>query len=70
LRLGWIGKRSYETGGMRRVHLRRHPNILNRLLVHVAAFDLGLVMRKLFGKGTPQGLQATVPRSFWPFCNA
>ena len=60
----------YETGGMRRVHLRRHPNILNRLLVHVAAFDLGLVMRKLFGKGTPQGLQATVPRSFWPFCNA
>ncbi len=47
----------YETGGMRRVHLRRHPNILKRLLVHVAAFNLGLVMRKLFGKGTPRGLQ-------------
>src|SRR5438094_806101 len=28
-----------------------------RLLVHVAAFNLGLVMRKLFGKGTPRGLQ-------------
>ena len=39
----------YETGGMRRVYLRRHPNILKRLLVHVAAFNLGLVMRKLFG---------------------
>src|SRR6266446_773024 len=47
----------YETGGMRRVHLRRHPNILKRLLVHVAAFNLGLVIRKLFGKGTPRGLQ-------------
>ena len=26
---------AYETGGMRRVHLRGHPNILKRLLVHV-----------------------------------
>ncbi len=47
----------YETGGMRRVHLRRHPNILKRLLVHAAAFNLGLVMRKLLGRGTPRGLQ-------------
>src|SRR5881296_1739788 len=47
----------YETGGMRRVYLRRHPNILKRLLVHVAAFNLGLVMRKLFGKNTPPGVQ-------------
>ena len=42
---------------MRRVHLRRHPNILKRLLVHVAAFNLGLVMRQLLGRGTPRGLQ-------------
>ena len=47
----------YETGGLRRVHLRQHPNILKRLLVHGAAFNLGLVMRKIFGKGTPRGLQ-------------
>jgi transposase len=47
----------YETGGMRRVHLRHHPNILKRLLVHVAAFNLGLVMRKMLGHGTPRGLQ-------------
>ena len=47
----------YETGGMRRVHLRHHPNILKRLLVHVAAFNLGLVMRKLLGRGTPRGFQ-------------
>ena len=47
----------YETGGLRRLHLRRHPNILKRLLVHGAAFNLGLVMRKIFGHGTPRGLQ-------------
>ena len=47
----------YETGGLRRVHLRRHPNILKRLLVHAAAFNLGLVMRQLLGRGTLRGLQ-------------
>ena len=47
----------YETGGMRRLHLRHHPNILKRLLVHVAAFNWGLVMRKLLGRGTPRGFQ-------------
>jgi transposase len=47
----------YETGGLRRVYLRRHPNILKRLLVHAAAFNLGLVMRQLLGRGTPRGLQ-------------
>jgi transposase len=47
----------YETGGMRRVHLRGHRNILKRLLLHVGGFDLGLVMRSLLGVGTPRGLQ-------------
>jgi transposase len=47
----------YETGGMRRTHLRRHDNIIKRLLIHAGAFNLGLVMRKLSGYGTPRGLQ-------------
>jgi len=47
----------YDTGGMRRTHLREHPNILKRLLIHVAGFNLGLVMRRLFGVGTARGLQ-------------
>jgi transposase len=47
----------YDTGGMRRTHLRKHPNILKRLLIHVAGFNLGLVMRSLFGVGTARGLQ-------------
>ena len=50
----------YETGGMRRTHLRGQTNILKRLLVHAAAFNLSLVMRKLIGSGTPRGLQGVV----------
>jgi len=43
-----------EAGGMRRTHLRRHPNILKRLLVHVAGFNLGILMRNLIGTATPK----------------
>jgi transposase len=47
----------YETGGMRRVHLRGHTNIRKRLLIHTAGFNLGLLMRQVIGVGTPRGLQ-------------
>ena len=47
----------YETGGMRRTHLRGHGNIMKRLLVHVAGFNLGLVMRSIFGIGKPRRVQ-------------
>jgi transposase len=47
----------YDTGGMRRTHLRGHTNILKRLLIHAGAFNLGLMMRSLIGIGTPRGLQ-------------
>jgi transposase len=47
----------YETGGMRRVHLRGHDNIVKRLLIQIGAFNLGLLMRELFGFGTPRSLQ-------------
>ena len=47
----------YDTGGLRRVHLRGHLNILKRLIVHAGAFNLGLLMRRVFGRGTPRGLQ-------------
>ena len=47
----------YESGGMRRTHLRGHENILKRLLIHVAGFNLALAMRKLFGIGKPRSLQ-------------
>jgi transposase len=47
----------YDRGGMRRLHLRGRENILKRLVVHAGAANLGLLMRKLFGKGTPRGLR-------------
>ena len=37
----------YETGGMRRTHLRGHANILKRLLIHAGAFNLGRLLRDL-----------------------
>jgi len=47
----------YETGGMRRVHLQGQKNILKRLLVHGAAFNLSLILRKIMGVGKPRRLQ-------------
>jgi len=54
----------YETGGMRRTHLRGHPNILKRLLLHVAGFNLGLVMRQLTGIGKPRRVQDGLAAAF------
>jgi len=47
----------YDTGGMRRTHLKKHENIFKRLLIHAAGFNLSLILRKLFGLGTARGLQ-------------
>jgi len=44
----------YETGGMRRTHLRGHKNILKRQLIHVGAFNLSLILRRMLGAGTPR----------------
>ncbi|MGH9160983.1 MAG: transposase [Vicinamibacteraceae bacterium] len=57
----------YETGRMRRVHLRGHDNIRKRLLAHAGALNLGLLMRTLFGVGTPRGLQGRAQRCL-PWC--
>ena len=50
----------YETGRMRRVHLRGHDNILKRVLLHAGALNLGLLLRTLCGVGTPRALQGRV----------
>jgi transposase len=42
----------YDTGGMRRVHLRGKDNIAKRALLHAAAFNLSLVLRQMLGVGT------------------
>jgi transposase len=45
------------TGGLRRVFVRGRKNVQKRLQLHAAAANLGIVMRKLLGAGTPRGLQ-------------
>ena len=42
----------YDTGGMRRVHLRGQNNIAKRALIHAAAFNLSLILRQMLGVGT------------------
>jgi transposase len=54
----------YETGALRRTHLRGHTNILKRVLIHTGGFNLGLIMRQLIGVGTPRGLQGRVAAAF------
>jgi len=44
----------YETGAMRRTHLRKHDNILKRQLIHIGAFNLSLLLRQTLGAGTPR----------------
>ena len=48
---------AYDTGGMRRTHLKKHRNILKRLLIHTAGFNLSLILRTLLGFGAARGLQ-------------
>jgi len=46
-----------ETGGARRTWLRGLETVSKRYLIQVAARNLGLVLRKLFGVGTARSLQ-------------
>jgi transposase len=55
-----------DDGGMRRVHLRGRENIAKRYLIHTAAFNLGLIMRKLTGFGTPKGWADARRGVLWP----
>jgi transposase len=47
-----------ETGAHRRLRLRGRDNARKRYIAHVAALNLGLVMRALFGYGTPREMAA------------
>ena len=57
-----------ETGGARRTRLRGRANVAKRYLLQAAGANLALVMRTLYGLGTPRGwadrAQATL-RAFW-----
>ena len=57
-RRGEMVERSFahvlDRGGMRRALLRARENVHKRYLIHVAGFNLGILMRALFGSGTPR----------------
>jgi len=44
----------YATGGLRRMYVRGEENVLKRVLVQAAAFNVGLLLRKLSGWGKPR----------------
>src|ERR671933_534923 len=47
-----------DRGGMRRAWLRGRENLHKRYLIHVAGYNLGLIMRLLTGAGTPREFRA------------
>ena len=57
-RRGEMVERSFahvlDRGGMRRTWLRGRENAHKRYLIHVAGFNLGVLMRALHGQGTPK----------------
>jgi transposase len=53
-----------ETGGARRTWLRGLEKVAKRYLLQVAARNLGLILRKLFGIGTAKSLQG-LAGLFW-----
>jgi len=65
---GEIAERSnahcYETGGLRRVHVRRRDNVEKRVLIQAATYNLALMMRALLGAGTPKGLTRRLAAAF------
>jgi transposase len=53
-----------DSGGQRRTTLRKNENILKRHRIAVASYNLSLLMRKLFGIGTPKQFLAYSISSF------
>ena len=58
----------YETGAMRRTHLRGRDNIRKRLLIYASAFNLSLGFGILFKVGTPRRLQGRKDSIFSAIC--
>ena len=51
-------------GDLRRVWVRGHENVRKRLLIQAAACNIGLLLRRLTGVGTPRSLQGRLFRRF------
>jgi transposase len=67
----------YETGAMRRLHLRGRENIAKRVLIHAAGFNIGLMMRVKYGLRKPKSMGGRIFAPIfkliwraWTFCIA
>src|SRR5664279_2013746 len=60
----------YETGAMRRLYVRGEDNVNKRVLVQAAAFNIGLLLRKLSGWGKPRQGQGSNNGVLAPLCAA
>ena len=56
---------AYETGALRRLHVRGKQNVQKKLLLQAAACNLALLLREMIGAGTPRALQDLVSRLFF-----
>lgn len=45
----------YETGGLRRVHVKGREEVAKRVLIQAAACNIALILRTMTGAGTPRG---------------
>ena len=54
----------YETGAMRRLHVRGRDNVAKRVLLQAAAFNLALILRTMTKAGTPRALADLERRLF------
>jgi transposase len=54
-----------DRGGMRRTWLRGRDNVQKRYLIHIAGYNLGLIMRLLTGSGTPRRWAGSNSVAFW-----
>lgn len=54
-----------DTGGCRRSWLRGRANVQKRHMIAAAAYNLGLILRKLLGAGKPKHLSALAERLFF-----
>ena len=63
-RRGELVERSFahilDRRGMRRAWLRGRANLHKRYLIHVAGFNLGVLMRALYSQGTPREAAETL----------
>ncbi len=55
----------YETGALRRLHLRGRENIAKRAMIHAGAFNIGLLMRVKYGMSKPRSLGRTASMLFY-----